>query len=167
MRLVELLTLILEAHAATLQRLAALLSEEVLFELLEQAGDEDNLNRYQPKPLSLQLIQPSWSSQPSAYAELEAAVTALKLPPQLEFYLWGYPTYRTFIEDSLDLNSTIDPTSLDFVEETIGQARSWIHSLPLPPDLGRKAEFIAEVPWRKFRTTVLKAIGRRPLERVR
>jgi len=167
-RLVEFLIYLLGAHAATLQRLAALLGEGVLRELLESIGDVET--EKEAKPLTVQLNRPAWSAPSDAYAEIEAAVREMRLPATLEFYLWSYPPYRHLIESSLDLNATIDPAGLafsDFVDEAIDQARHWIRKLPLPPEIGLQAEQVSDFPWRRFRGAVLKKLGKRPLERVR
>ncbi len=160
--------LILETHAQSLQRLAALFGEEVLFELLEMQEDE-------PKRVTVhtEYFQAPVENFPKgqAYGELESMIRHLKLHPILEFHLWAYPHYRSYIESSLDLNSIIpsstlqssDPIGARLVEEAISEAKKWIQNLPLPPAFAAQAERVAEIPWLKFRASVLKKIGKRPL----
>jgi hypothetical protein len=164
MRLVDFLIHLLEAHAHTLQRLAAMFGEEILVEMLEQAGDEPPPPS-RPIPPASDWLDPAASS--SAYSELEAAVHDLRLPPMLEFHLWAYPHYRAFIEAPLELSSRIrgpgGDTGLALVDEAVAQAQAWVKRLPIPPELGAQAERAAQIPWLRFRTDVLKRIGKRPL----
>ncbi|MGZ3688923.1 MAG: hypothetical protein ACXVBW_11515, partial [Bdellovibrionota bacterium] len=103
----------------------------------------------------------------SAYAQLESAVHEFKLPAVLEFHLWAYPHYRAFIESPLDLNSRIlgpgNDAGLALVDEAVAQAEAWVKKLPLPPEASAHASRAAHVPWLRFRTTVLKRIGKRPM----
>ena len=169
-RLVEFLILLLEAHAQTLQRLAALYGEDVFLEILESAGEEPEAAPSQSK------VNPIWFGKSnvrgvqgaaSAYAELEAAVHDLKLPAMLEFHLWAYPHYRAFIESPLDLNSTIQGTGPEtaaaLVEEAVSQAQVWVKKLHIPPEFSRQTESAAQLPWIRFRTTVLRRVGKRPM----
>lgn len=174
MRLVDFLIQLLEAHAQTLQRLAALLGEDQLVELLEHAGEKEAERAETPveDERRLRLVQgamepPMHDSPSSPYQELEGAVQDFNLPATLQFHLWAYPHYRAFIESPLDLNARIrgagSETGVQLVNEAVEQARMWVRRLPLPSPLGLQAESAAEVPWLRFRTNVLKRIGRRPL----
>jgi hypothetical protein len=170
MRFVEFLIAILEAHAQTLHRLAALLGEEILVELLETAGDDETIPKLPSPPLAL---SPDWFDTPapfseaSAYGELEGAVSEMKLPSMLEFHLWAYPHYRSWIESPVTLNSRIKGTGSDagisLVDDAVARAEEWVKRLPLPPQIGHQAERAAQIPWLRFRTVVLKRIGKRPL----
>jgi hypothetical protein len=173
MRLVDFLIAMLEAHAQTLQRLAALLGEEILIELLESCGEEDSDSDGKadtPPPLEL---KPEWLdtaapfSESSAYGELEGAVSELKLSAMLEFHLWAYPNYRSWIESPLPLNTRIRGTGseagITLVDDAVANAEAWIKKLPLPPSISQQAERAAQIPWLRFRTLVLKRIGKRPL----
>jgi hypothetical protein len=158
-RLVQFLILVLETHAQSLQRLAAFFGEEVLFELLEMQEDEPRrlpVNKGYFKPA----VEKGVSGQ--AYGELESAVRAMKLHPVLEFHVWAYPFYRSYIESEIDLNSMAE-TGTAIVDEAIAEAKNWIHQLPLPPAFAAQAERAAEIPWVKFRANALKKIGKRPL----
>ncbi|MCM2277554.1 MAG: hypothetical protein NDJ89_05710 [Oligoflexia bacterium] len=168
MRIVEFLCQLLEAHAETLRRLAALLGEERLLEVLEEAGERE-AERPASAPIELhaeKLLAPQ-SSGGSAYQELEGAVREFGLPAVLEFHLWAYPHYRAFIESPIDLDSRIPgpggDTGTVLVEEAVAQAAAWVRKLPLPSQLGLQAERAAHVPWLRFRTQTLRRIGRRPL----
>lgn len=170
MRIVEFLIAILEGHAETLKRLAALLGEENLITLLEMAGDEDEA----PKPaenatvIPLHDFESPRAGSPSApYAELEGAVHEMNLPAVLEFHLWAYPHYRAFIESPLDLNSRIPGPGTEvgsiLVEEAVAQAEAWAKKLPVSEAVTQQVLRTAHVPWLRFRTNVLKRIGKRPL----
>ncbi|HLE01393.1 MAG TPA: hypothetical protein VJB59_14110, partial [Bdellovibrionota bacterium] len=85
----------------------------------------------------------------------------------LEFHLWAYPHYRAFVESPIDLNSRIPGPGTDtasvLVEEAVAQAKRCVKQLPIPPELWLQTERAAEIPWLRFRTTVLKRVGRRPM----
>lgn len=171
MRLVDFLICLLEAHADTLKRLAAFFGEERLLEILESAGEnEDEATKRDPIVIHLnerELERPAFGGSTSVYQELEGAVRDFDLPEFLEFHLWAYPHYRAFIESPLELDSRIPgpggDTGTALVEEAVAQARAWIKTLPLPPQIGLQAESAAHVPWLRFRTNVLKRIGKRPM----
>ncbi len=165
MRLVDFLKLLLEAHAETLKRLAAMVGEDNLLALLEQAGERE-------QPIELSKTRPLWieKSHPTgvsaAYAELANSVHDFKLPSQLEFHLWAYPHYRAFIESSIDLDAVVTAqgeAGVALVDEAWEQARDWVRGLSLPAELGKRADKVAEVPWLRFRTHVLEKIGKRRL----
>lgn len=175
MRLADFLIALLQAHGAVLQRLAALFGEDVLVEALEQAGDSPAARALES---SIEIeAEPQWLDTPgpgdssSAYAMLEDSVHEMKLPSQLEFHVWAYPHYRAFIESALDLTSRIRGPShhmgseagTALVEEAVAQAEAWVRTLPLPPDLAKQAREVSHVPWLRFRTEMLKKIGKRPL----
>jgi hypothetical protein len=169
LRLVEFLIHVLEAHAQTLQRLAALLGEEELVEALERYGELLEASGEEPRLRA----DPAWfdsrfsDRQPVPFDELESAVASYGLSPPLEFHLWAYPHYRAFIESPLDLGSRIPgpggDVGLALADEAVSQAEAWVRGLPVPPELGPQAERAAHVPWLRFRATVLKRVGRRPL----
>lgn len=175
MRLVDFLIQLLEAHAQTLHRLAALLGEDVLIELLEQAGEEaDDMNLFTrtadgPPRLRLAtaLEEAAVDSPQSPYVELEGAVQDMRLSAMLQFHLWAYPHYRAFIESPVDLNSRIrgagSEVGAQLVNEALERAKEWVRKLPLPTQIGLQAESAAEVPWLRFRANVLKRIGKRPM----
>jgi len=165
MYLYEFLIHLLDAQAKTLQRLAALFGEDILMQMLEAAGEKaDEEGREYPG------IDPNWFKSPAAsntegaYSELEDSVRSFKLPAVLEFHLWAYPGYRGFIESSLELGQRINPASGEvLVDETVRFAMSWVRTLPIPGEFMKRAESAAQVPWVRYRTEVLKKIGKRPL----
>lgn len=171
MTLSAFLIQILKTHASTLQHLAAYFGEEVLFELLELAAenhDEDpDLNPEFHLDLSwFYLPNPSLSQ---GYAEIEGAVLELKLPEVLEFHLWAYPFYRKFVESSLDLKMSIykENGAIEaLVEEALYESQLWIKRLPLPSQISQHAERIAQTPWIRFRSEVLKKSGKRPFQSI-
>lgn len=169
MRWVEFLTLVLEAQAETLNRLAAYFGEEELLEVLENI-EVESANETLPLIESLQLEQPKLPESSQPYQELEGCVQEFHLSPVLEFHLWAYPFYRILIESPHELNQRI-PTYQPFqkndlgtllVDEAMNQAERWIKSLPFPSPYHQQAEKIAWNPWIRFRATALKRIGKRP-----
>jgi hypothetical protein len=167
MRLVDFLIHLLRTQSQTLQRLAALFGEEALLEILENAGEilEEKLQSPSIPPRWFQ--PPSPGEKSSAYQELEGSVHELNLSAVLEFHLWAYPFYRTLIESSYDLNSKIrnegNNAGEELVELAVSQAQTWVKLLPLRPEVSRRAERAAAIPWLRFRSEVLKKIGVRPI----
>jgi hypothetical protein len=168
---VDFLIALLDAHAETLKRLAALFEEENLVQLLEMAGENEENSE---SSSSSQWTDPRLfeaatqvSSMDSTYAELEGAIREMNLPATLEFHLWAYPHYRAFIESPLNLNSKIPgpggDTGVALVEEAVAQAEVWFQKLPMGDAVREQASRAARVPWIRFRTQVLKKIGKRPM----
>lgn len=174
MRIVEFLILLLETQADTLRRLAAFFGEEDLFEILENSAEDPSPEELlasrkasQSRIMALSFENPLHPMANSAYRELEGAVREFKLPEVLEFHLWAYPHYRTYIESTLDLNALIpsarSEAGITMVEEAVAQARAWVKTLHLPPNLALQAERAALFPWLRFRSSALTRIGGRPL----
>ena len=162
LRLIEFLICLLEAHAQTLQRLAALFGEDVLFELLENAGDE--MQQPDLEIHSKWLQAPGSAATGNPYGELESAVQDTQLAKILEFHLWAYPLYRAFVESSLDFNSRLrEGVGTAMVEDAVKYAESWVKNLNLPSDFSQRAQAAAQVPWLRFRAEMLRKIGQRPL----
>lgn len=164
----DFLIALLQTHAQTLQRLAALLGEETLLELLESMEATPEHNDKQCNKVEwIESTRSQSISGASPYVELEHAVHELNLPAMLEFHVWAYPHYRAFIESSLDLSARIRSQGSEagqaLVQEAVLQAQQWVRKLPLPPSLAAQAERAAEIPWIRFRSMVLKRIGKRPL----
>jgi hypothetical protein len=166
-RLVDFLISLLEAHAETLKRLAAFFGEERLLEMLESADDDFSQDPQSALPrIAARVIKfetPSGYSG-SPYQELEGSVREFGLPAVLEFHLWAYPYYRAFIESNVDLNSRLsEDSSTHLINEAMSQAKQWIKKLPIPPAVSLQSEAAAELPWVRFRTQVLKRMGKRPM----
>jgi hypothetical protein len=51
----------------------------------------------------------------------------------------------------------------ELVELAVSQAQTWVKLLPLRPEVSRRAERAAAIPWLRFRSEVLKKIGVRPI----
>jgi hypothetical protein len=172
MRLVDFLVLLLEAHAETLKRLAALFGEDRFLEMLENTGadldDEPAIPEIDSKDIPFSPTGSSGSSNMrSPYVALEGAVRDFDLPAVLEFHLWAYPFYRSIIESDLDLSSALTPDSVknatSLVDRAIQEAKTWVHKLPIPPVMSAQAEAAAQVPWIRFRTTAFRKMGLRPM----
>jgi hypothetical protein len=177
-RLAEFLAQILATHGEVLLRLAALIGEEELLELLEKAEElhpaDDTLDEFERWDawLKERLVTSPGESAPQAMAEIQSTVSSLDLPEVLEFYVWAYPGYRAYVETSAGLAMRIPrqgPTGapsesgLQLTEDAVSRAKAWFRRLPLPPQIVATAERAAEVPWLRFRSEVLKRVGRRPL----
>jgi hypothetical protein len=174
MRLVDFLIAVLGAHAQTLTRLAAFFGEDVFTEMLEESGETID-QALPPSKFAkathadgvIWLDSPHPSSNANAYRELEGAVREFSLPEVLNFHLWAYPHYRAFIESALDLNSRIksdanSESATQLIEEAVQQASAWVRALPIPPAAAPAAERAAQMPWIRFRTELLKQLGKRP-----
>ncbi len=170
MKLTEFLILLLQTQSFTLQKLAGILGEELLLELLEIAGDETQTPEWKGSP-----IESSWFEPPRAgnhrmpYAEIEGAVRELHLPATLEFHLWAYPYYRLIVESSISLNSIVSKNK-DTVEclvaHALEHANHWIKALPIEPEHSRQIEQAALAPWLKFRSQVFRKLGNNHLSAV-
>ncbi len=168
MRIAEFLVFLLEAQGETLRQLSQIVGTDRLLELLEQMGDSD-------EPMPKTSLEESDLDQPAigvaaaggAYAELAAAVGDLRLPEVLEFHLWAYPFYRTIIESGFDLNSRLKGSThsagTQLVDEAMQASDSWLRRLAIPPQLFNQAERVAQIPWVRFRTQLLRRLGKRPL----
>ena len=173
MSLSEFLAEILQAHGQVLLRLAALLGEEELLELLEQAEEMDNPTKsLWESDTRARLVSSPRGSAPDGLSLIQSAVLEMNLPSVLEFYVWAYPHYRAFIESGIDLSFRIPrvtPTGgpsesgVSLVEEAVSQGKEWFRKLPIHPTMASAAERAAEIPWLRFRAEVLKRVGKRPL----
>jgi hypothetical protein len=165
-RLVDFLIFLLEAHAHTLHRLAALFGEEIFVHMLEESGDSI-AGQMAPPKFRTEWFEPAHGVSGSPYAELEGAVSEMKLPAMLEFHLWAYPHYRSFIESGLELGCRIPGPGGDagilLVDEAVDQAEAWVKKLPIAAEFALQASRAAHMPWLRFRTQVLKRIGKRPM----
>ena len=161
MSLVEFLIAILEAHAQTLQRLAALFGEDIVIDLLENAPEGE-------PELLLPSIQEDWFEPETEgrnhYAQLEGAVKEFNLASVFEFHLWAYPYYRAFIEGPLELSDRLPEKRVSAIaDEAIAHAERWLERLPIADEFRPRARSAAQLPWIRFRAHLLKSTGQRPL----
>ncbi len=179
MRVSDFLIEILSAHAQTLTRLAALLGEESLMEVLEKSGEQPTVPAADLSPL-LDLLEKSLEPPPpkitlhrsgSTYLKIKSSVDGMNLPEILEFYVWSYLPYRLIIESPVDLDrkfATSSEPQTAFAPTLLSQvmicANHWVRNLPLPPDLSKQAEQAARIPWLKFRMDLLRALGKPAFE---
>ncbi len=179
MKLAEFLMEVLQSHGQVLLRLAALLGEDELLELLEQAeelhpSDVSNVEtekRWESETRARLVPSPGDTAQ-SGFAMIQSTVHEMNLPSVLEFYVWAYPHYRAFMESGIDLSYRIpritstgapSESGVSLVDEAVAQAKDWFRKLPIHPSQAPAAERAAEIPWLRFRTEVLKRVGKRPL----
>jgi hypothetical protein len=167
-RLVDFLIYLLEAQAQTLHRLATLFGDEILLHMLEESGDRIARDTAAPR-FETRWFEAAQAHQgfSSPYAQLEGAVHDFKLPSPLEFHLWAYPHYRAFVESGIELDARIPgpggDVGMQLVDEAVAQAEAWVKKLPIASEFALQAQTAAHVPWLRFRTQVLKRIGKRPL----
>lgn len=181
MRLSEFLAEILTTHGQVLLRLAAMLGEEELLELIEKAEElhptpaphegEEPGSQWE-KWLRERLTHSPGDTPSHAMAEIQGAVSDLNLPEVLEFYVWAYPPYRAYVETGIDLSLRIprqgatgapSESGLQLTEDAVERAKHWFRRLPIASTMAPAAERVVEVPWLRFRSEVLKRVGRRPL----
>jgi hypothetical protein len=164
----EFLIHVLKAHAHTLHRLTAFFGEAEFLKILETAGESTEGHTSSFKIKNDWLPTTTGPEAPSHYLELEGAVQEMHLSSVLEFHIWTYPFYRIIIESSVDLKAKIPDHHGSrvleiLVQEAVMDARSWTRKLPILPELTLQTQNIAQVPWVRFRTTVLGKTGRRPM----
>ena len=178
-KLSDFLAELLQAHGQVLLRLAALLGENELLELLEQAeelhpSDEISTERERKweSEIRARLVSSPGDSAHEGLAIIQSTIHDMNLPSVLEFYVWAYPHYRAFVESGIDLSYRIpritatgapSESGVSLVEEAVFQAKEWFMKLPIHPAQAPAAERAAEIPWLRFRTEVLKRVGKRPL----
>lgn len=168
MRLVDFLILMLKAHAETLKGLSDLLGEDVVFAILERTSEEDDTIPPLPQKHTLRVRTEATAVRSgSAYMELQDAVHHFHLPGTLEFHIWAYPHYRTFIESPFDLDSVLEPVGqsgeFPLAEEAITQAKKWISKIPGPAAFQTRIQQVSDQAWLRFRTQVFQKAGKKPL----
>jgi len=173
-RIVDFLILLLSAHAQALDRLAQTFGEEVLLAILDRTAEKTDEDPPFP-PLDAKWFRNQGirgvGTQDQPYAEIQDAITAMKLLPGVEFHVWAYPYYRRFIESSLDLNAWIQQTSaegdnpsLRLIDDAIAYAHSWARSFPVVPEYLHRIEHAVHFPWVRFRSQAMRRLGVRPME---
>lgn len=160
----------LQAHSETLILLDDQYGTEILLKILDSAAET-----YETKPCTFK-IDPNWFEQPkkrqanSALLEIKQAVQSFKLPVTLEFHVWAYPFYRELIESPIDLESQFCNSASSgieiLIEESLNQAKEWTNRFPISSAIKKQTESLALGPWLKFRSRVLKRVGKLPFEAV-
>jgi hypothetical protein len=129
--------------------------------MLERGAELEEEQGGEPLAIQVAWFKPN-GKEGSPYAELEGAVRDMKLSPVLQFHIWAYPVYRAFIESKLELGSRVtNPQAV--VEAALAGQKHWLQMLPIAAEFKVQAERAAEVPWTRFRATVLKDLGQRPI----
>jgi hypothetical protein len=170
-RLVDFLIGILKTHAESLNRLAALFGEDLVFDMLENAPEDF------PSPAVSQeweklfsLFAPLPTSGPlgdaeSAYRRLESEVSDQKMAEFLEFHVWAFPFYRAFAESALDLRAPVQnsESAAQLIDAAVMAAKEWRAQLPIAEEYRARAESAASLPWIRFRTELMDRFGTRRL----
>ncbi|MCC7440407.1 MAG: hypothetical protein IT285_02170 [Bdellovibrionales bacterium] len=173
MRLVDFLVLVLQAHGRLLVDLKEIFGADLLLRILAN---------YKPTELALQgsklwelfPLKPRSSHSPFPFETLEKPVKEMRLNEDLEFFVWAYPYYRTFVESNVDLNETLpfqdQQVVLALAEEATSMARAWAEAVPLPPEaeseLRSRAQEASRQHWVRFRSELFKRNGQSPFQRV-
>jgi hypothetical protein len=172
-RLADYLTMTLQAHGDFLREIWTHvqrhgLDQEKIMEAFEAAQEI-----VAPEANPRKRMERGRNGKP--YASIGHAVNAMNLPEALEFYLWSYPYYRSWIESSADLEAPIEDVfdrPEDEVERARAYADAWAKHL-IFVDLQESERRVEDAlrtfsldRWLKFRTQALRAVGRRPLQRV-
>ncbi len=170
-RLVDFLIGVLRTHADSLNRLAALFGEDLLFDMLENAPED------QPSAQTLAeweklfaLFGPIPTSGPigdpdAAYRRLESEVRDQRMAEFLEFHVWAFPFYRAFAESALDLRAPVlnAEAAARLTDAAVGAAREWRANLPIAEEFRARAESAASLPWIRYRTELMDRFGTRRL----
>lgn len=168
MLLADFLGEFLGAHAEALGRLADLMSEDIVIQLME---DE---RPHTPSPELKQIVDQIWDPKntiqvtESPYMTIEQWVRQHRIPKQVEFYVWAYPAYRMIIESSLtpESNSVLKPDDKRYdalFAACRNEGLAWIRSQKLDEPLHTAAEKSVDLAWVKFRANMLKRLGRKTL----
>lgn len=160
MRLVDFLIEMLLTQAESLKQLAVLFGEEVLVQILERAGEAAPVEHRPPRPEILDVWQGVVAADdPNPYGELQLEIQKLNLPPRLEFFLWTYPFYRTWVEGEIPLGSRFRTPPGDayalLLDEAALQADLWMKDLKLPAELEAPALAQIRPLWKRFRMKLL------------
>lgn len=171
MQLVDLLILLLEAHASVLQSLSIRIGEENLVNLLNTFQDEVN------ESLCTRVAAANGGSW--AYEALEQAIARIVgdmgLSPDLEFHLCSYSYYRAWIENSIELGECLPINSQQaraLTEQAISWALLWLNQYPIS---GHQAVAISAptvkdtvmFSWIRFRNSIYRKLNQNPLALVR
>jgi len=170
MLLADYLILILQSYSHTLKQIAFYIGEDQLVFLLENQSAPEYFFDVQggyltPHPYRIKKQETTKRLPSNLYAYLESSVHEMKLQPQLEFYIWAYPPYRTWIESESDLSFWINPSHPEvekLANEPAFYNKRWIESLDCQNDVKIRIEHLTKNVWLKFRTEVLKSIGKNP-----
>lgn len=168
---VEFLGEFLSAHAHALQRLAALMTEDIVIQLLEDERPH-TANPELAKICAQIWKNPSVGSNPeSSHVRLDQWIKSHKLPAFLEFHVWSYPGYRSIIEGPLTPEALpipgIDMKLYDqLLEACRKEAEQWMADQKLDEPLQAAAKKAVDFAWVRFRTEFLKRQGRNPLSAI-
>lgn len=194
MRYIDLLILILEAHAQALSRMAGTLGDETLAEVLDSSAEkfEDHpetlatllqplrelLPRLAPEEaLGKDRFQSRRAASLSAsrkhahaeYAEIEGAVKDFHLGGLMEFHLWCFPIYRLFAESSIPLTLVFEkdaPVMAELIASILQCNEEWTRQLSQSPGVANELLKITNPAWVKFRASALRLLGQRPFSRI-
>jgi len=189
MRYIDLLILILQAHAQSLSRMASTLGDETLAEILDTSAEhfeenpekltalmkpladlipklvpEESLsNRFQARRAAS--LSASRKHANAEYSEIEGAVKDFHLGGLMEFHLWCFPLYRVFSESSIPLTLVFEresPVMAELVATVMQTNEDWTRALSQSPAVAKELLKITSPAWVKFRASALKLLGQRP-----
>ena len=171
MRTIDILIALIEAQAQVLQDLEELFGEEVLMVVLERSAERElELTPISMKGVHVEKAQGKNVQEKSPHSELQEAISGIEISKGLEFYLWGYPGYRYWVEGSLGLSDRLyfekeeDLKNLGY--QIAQHAYEWGENLGLMPTYQKKINQIIDQHWEHFPVRLMRKGGMRPLQLV-
>jgi len=168
MKLGEFLRELLLIHGEVLKNLSAVFGKTVLVEILEAAGEREDLICVP----YLDFFESDNSDEEvggAYYESIQVGVESLKLPPELAFHCWAFPIYRAYVESELPLNANLKRDSdseIKLFELTNSQIEGWLRSLALPEKIHKSAAKAVFPTWLRLRTKILESSGQPVLKPV-
>lgn len=156
--LANFLSFVLARHADGLKLLAESLSEDLLVEIIERRFEDETYKGMSPLLAAGVWEDPEESHADVVYEEIQTTVEKSKLPQSLEFYLWTYPYYRTWIEDQFLLDSFLKKE--EYLEPLLDEARlewiRWLEYLGLPSAQTKSLKEVMNTRWQSEQKKSLK-----------
>jgi len=170
---VDFLVLLLQTHGRLLCDLREQFGADLLVRVLANYKTQE-LPLQSSKLWELFPLKPRSPHSPFPFEALERPVRDLGLADDLEFFVWAYPYYRTFVESNVDLNETLpfqdQQVVAALVDEATRMSVSWIESMPIPTgapaDSREKVVAVSRQQWLRFRTDLFRKNGQSPFQRV-
>jgi hypothetical protein len=167
MKLYEFLLLVLKNQADFYHDLEATYGPDITVSILERASEKAEAA---PDTYDTQMGNGFWTLDPNskldqtdAYTELQDTIEKMKMPKAIEFYLWSYPYYRTFIESGLPLQGQFKMSKESDVhslyEEAISKSRFFFESVGFQGEYLKRAEVTLDSSLKKFKVSLLKTAG--------
>lgn len=178
---VDFLILMLTTQGEAMKRLSDLFSEDILAEAVErresriealnEAGKTDpNATPFRFEESWISDSCPEGGAGSEHYGELEASVRAARFSERIEFYLWSYPHYRSYIESSIDLGAKLvlpkgsNAEPIPMIEDAVERGLEWLRSLEIAEPFASQVQKHVAPVWTSFRAEALRRFGRNRLK---